>query len=118
MITIHLRRALGRENWILLQEIAAQEDRDAYSQALHYIRDGLRADLPTIAQANKMTMPRLDEVAKIKTAISEAIPANVEIASIVLALADMTREFTTMLVRILEEDEDGSAVREEDQWTG
>ena len=48
------------------------------------------------------------EVSKVKSAIANAIPVDVEITSILLALADMSREFTSLLVRNFEEDEQES----------
>jgi len=53
----------------------------------------------------KEQQARRIEVAKIKTALSEAIPVDVEITSILLALADTTREFTSLLICKFEEDE-------------
>jgi len=56
----------------------------------------------------KEQQARRVEVAKVKSALTDAIPVNVEITSILLALADMTREFTSLLIRKFEEDEQES----------
>ena len=53
----------------------------------------------------KEQQARRVEVAKVKSALTDAIPVNVEITSILLALADMTREFTSLLIRKFEEAE-------------
>ena len=44
------------------------------------------------------------EVSKITMAIDEAIPLDVDITSILLALADLTRKFTSVLISKLEDD--------------
>lgn len=44
------------------------------------------------------------EVSKITMAIDEVIPLDVDITSILLALADLTRKFTSVLISKLEDD--------------
>jgi hypothetical protein len=53
----------------------------------------------------KAEQQRRVEVAMVKSAISEAIPAGVELTSILLALADATREYTSLLIRAFEVDD-------------
>lgn len=52
------------------------------------------------------------EVGKIRTAIEEAIPVDVEVTSILLALADLTRSYTSLLIRLLEANPDEEQVPE------
>lgn len=53
-------------------------------------------------QVSPAQQARRIEVCKIRTAIEEAIPVDVEVTSILLALADVTRSYTSLLIRLLE----------------
>lgn len=64
-------------------------------------------------QVNPAQQARRIEVGKIRTAIEEAIPVDVEVTSILLALADVTRSYTSLLIRLLEEAPDKTQVPEE-----
>lgn len=52
------------------------------------------------------------EVAEIRTALELAIPPEVEVTSILLALADLTRSYTSLLIRLLEDEPDEEQVPE------
>lgn len=64
-------------------------------------------------QVNPAQQARRIEVSEIRTAIEKAIPVDVEVTSILLALADLTRSYTSLLIRLLEETPDKTQVPEE-----
>lgn len=63
-------------------------------------------------QLDPAQQARRIEVGIIRTAIEEAIPVDVEVTSILLALADLTRSYTSLLIRLLEAKPDEEQVPE------
>ncbi len=63
-------------------------------------------------QLDPAQQARRIEVGIIRTAIEEAIPVDVEVTSILLALADLTRSYTSLLIRLLEAEPDEEQVPE------